>query len=110
MHTRFSRSAVVGVAFIAVGLLLFGAQVDLWPAPDVVRLWPVALVAIGVRRGARTRDGFVWIGYGAVLLLSTFGVMALRVSWPLLIVVHGASMLLAPGSACGHRKDVSRVD
>jgi hypothetical protein len=52
----------------------------------------------------------VWIGYGAVLLLSTFGVMALRVSWPLLIVVHGASMLLAPGSACGHRKDVPRVD
>jgi len=110
MDIRDSRSAIVGVAFIAAGLLLFGAQVDLWPAPDILRLWPLALVAIGLRRGARTRDGLVWIGYGAVLLMATFDVMPLRTSWPLLIVLHGVALLLPPGRGCGHRKEVSRVD
>lgn len=98
MENRTGRF-VTGGLLIAVGLQMLGEQSGWWEAGWLWRLWPVALVAVGLRRGAAGADGILWIGYGLVLVLWTTGVWLLRDSWPLLLVLHGVVILT--GRRCG---------
>lgn len=105
-----SRQTLIGVAFIVVGLLALGNQLDLWHSVRLFQLWPLVLIGLGVRVGPRRRDGLLLIGYGGVLLLATTNLMPLRESWPLLLVLHGLALMFPASSCGGSTREVRRVD
>ena len=70
-----------------------GSQAGWYRLGDVTRLWPLALLVVGVRRGPLTRDGFLWIGWGALLLTWSIGLWSFHQSWPLLLVLYGVAMV-----------------
>lgn len=109
MDDRTLRQILPGAVCIAVGVLLLGAQADWWKVGAVAHWWPVVLIAIGVRRGIATHDGFLWVGWGGLLLLWASGVWPLRESWPLLLVLYGVAMIGWPRRGCGVTREGSRV-
>lgn len=109
MNDQTWSQTLTGGVFVAAGVLLLGAQADWWSLGALLRWWPIALVAVGVSRGVATRDGFVWIGDGGLLLLWSTGGVAWRESWPLLLVVHGLALVFWPSGRTCVRRDGSRV-
>lgn len=92
---------VLGVVVIVVGILFTLDNFDLFPARYVFRLWPLALVAVGVVR-LRENRGF-WSGFwssvlvfvGAAFLLRNFDVVRVPLDkmWPLVLVGVGVSLV-----------------
>lgn len=109
MDDRTLRQSLPGAACIAVGVLLLGAQAGWWNVGTVAHWWPVVVIAIGVRRGIGTHDGFLWMGWGALLLLWATGALSWRQSWPLLLVLYGAAMIVWPRRGCAAAREGSRV-
>ena len=109
MDERFWRQGVAGGILIVIGAVLLGSQAGWYDIGGVAGLWPVVLMVVGVRRGVGTREGFLWTGWGTVLLMWTTGVWALAHSWPLLIVLHGLAIMMWPAGCTGARRDGSRV-
>lgn len=109
MNRATRVQGVKGIAFVAAGLVLLGAQAGWWELHALLRWWPVALMAMGVARGAWTRDGFLWIGWGALCLIWSMGVWTWRESWPLLLVLYGVALVLWPSCSASVRRDGSRV-
>jgi hypothetical protein len=108
--TSVSREVVLGVVLVAAGVVLIGADLELWGRVSLWQLWPVAIIAAGLRSGALQRHGFGSVGVGVVLLLFTTRLLDWRDWWPLLVVVHGLSLMLPPsGSSCGRKKETSHV-
>jgi len=98
---------VAGIALVAVGILFFGQQIDLWDGWSFRRLWPIILIVVGFRQtmGPRTpadrRWGWMFMAMGGVLLLHTTQILSLRQSWPLFIVMNGVAILV--GGLTGRR-------
>lgn len=109
MDDRTLRQILPGAVCIAVGVLLLGAQAGWWNVGAVASWWPLVLIAIGVRRGIGTHDGFLWIGWGGLLFLWASGALSLRESWPLLLVLYGAAMIGWPRRGCTTPREDSRV-
>lgn len=109
MNHRTRMQGLKGIVFVAAGVALFGAQTGWWEAAAFLRWWPLALIAMGVARGGRTRDGFLWIGWGTVCLTWSTGVWTWRESWPLLLVVYGVALAVWPSCSTPVRRDGSRV-
>lgn len=109
MNDRRRTQGLKGLLFIAVGVLLLGAQAGWWEVGRLLRWWPVALIAIGVHHGVRTRDGFLWIGWGLLLLIWSTGVWSVRESWPLLLVLYGVALVVWPSCSTSVRRDGTRV-
>lgn len=111
---RNAGQIVVGSILVAAGILIVGAQMELW-VWDFRRVWPVVLIALGLRHVLSRRhtcgpaSGFVLMGIGGVLLLHTAGVLGLRQSWPLFIVISGLSIMVSGfirgGTPCGLGSD-----
>jgi hypothetical protein len=99
---------VIGGLLIVAGLQTLLNQAGVWDGVSILALWPLALVAVGVKRGATTGPGILWIGYGVVLLLSSLGVWALRDSWPILLVLHGVVLLTGRPLCGGARRPMGR--
>ena len=105
---RQQRSQVTsGVLLIVLGLVFLAAQSG-WPiaaALNFGRLWPVLLLVLGLGRvlvpaddGPSGRIGGAWlILVAGVFLMNNYGVMPLSQSWPLFIVLAGASLLFGGG-------------
>lgn len=109
MPTKVSREIVLGAMLIAAGVLLLGADLQLWARVSLWQLWPVALIGVGLSSGPLRREGFSAAGSGVVLLLFTTHALDWRDWWPLFIVVHGIGLLLAPSDRGCHRKGAPRV-
>lgn len=92
---------VLGLAVILFGLVLTLDNLDLVDGRQVFRLWPVAVIAIGVshlthdRNGPRLLVGVPWIIVGTLLLLSNLGIVHVHVwdLWPLVLIAIGAYLV-----------------
>ena len=109
MDDRTWRQGLTGAVFIAAGILLLGSQAGWWSLGSFVRWWPLGLVAIGVERGLRTRDGFIWVGWGVLLLSWSTHLWSWRETWPLLLVLYGVALVVWPSGGRRVRRDGSRV-
>jgi hypothetical protein len=96
---------IAGIVLVTLGILFLGQQIDLWEAWSFRRLWPVIVIAVGLRhllspRHARERvSGLVLTSIGGVWLLDTTGMFGLRGSWPLFIVIAGVVIMV--NGVCG---------
>lgn len=94
---------IVGVFIMTLGVLLMLDRLDvLMMAGQLLRFWPLALVALGVSLLARRDDahgrfwGFAWIAVGAWIQLNTLGVIRVGfwdLFWPLLLILFGVNLI-----------------
>jgi len=97
-----TAGVIIATLMIGAGVLLFLDNLGLFHIYNIWRLWPVALIAVGLsklfeRRGA---GGLVWaclvMSAGVVVLLDNFGIwhVSWGMIWPLALVGAGVSALL----------------
>ena len=90
-----------GLLIMAVGIVFLLDNLDLVESGQVLRFWPVLLIALGVKHLSEARDrgtgvsGAVLAGVGGLLLLSSLNVIDVDVwqLWPLFLIVFGFTML-----------------
>ena len=91
---------VTGLLLVTFGLVFLLDRLYWLEAREMLRLWPLWLIAFGVIRVMfpshhRGRLAGFWpILIGGIFLLDTLDVMALHDSWPLFIVGGGLIMVL----------------
>jgi hypothetical protein len=83
---------------ITIGVLFLGSELHLWGGIYLSRIWPVALIALGLGflafPGEGGRGGGLWLLLvGSIFLLHTSRILSIRDSWPLFIVATGISIL-----------------
>ena len=105
MDRQHASKVTTGAVLITLGVILLFNQFELGPSWNWWwRLWPIAMIVIGTPIlifGDKTghRSNGLWLAStGILLLLHQMHVFSLRYSWPLLIVVFGASLLIGSGS------------
>jgi hypothetical protein len=96
------QGVVFALILIAVGVLLFLDNIGLFHFHDIWRLWPVALIAVGVAKlfdcrgvGGRVWSA-MWILVGTAFLLDHLGLwhMSWNIIWPLALIGFGVMMLV----------------
>lgn len=105
---------VWGLMFVAVGMIFLFDRVFWIDLHEVLRLWPLFLIAFGVLRvlfpgsgrcGRGSRLAGFWpILIGGIFLADTMDVIHLHDSWPLFVVGMGVLMVLRATGAGSHRK------
>jgi predicted membrane protein len=105
LATRITPQLILGLTLVAVGLVLTLGTMGIVEAHEWLRLWPLALIVIGLVRlsgpaqGNRLTDA-AWLVGGCGLLLWTFGLVGFSIVWALLlifvggVIAHGA---MTPG-------------
>lgn len=110
-------SAVLpGLVIAGLGIIFLLDNLDIVETWDIVRFWPLLLVAVGVQHLFQARDrgtavsGTLWAGAGGLLLLSNLDLIdfSLWDLWPLLLVAIGVRMLAHVGS--GSRSPAAATD
>src|SRR5678816_4765383 len=92
---RITGQLVLGVSIAVLGVLFTLDNLHILRAREVLRFWPVALIAIGLvhvsqaRSAAGTVGGGVWILVGVVLLGGRLGLFHANIFslWPLILVL-----------------------
>lgn len=69
---RVTPQAVLGVLVIVFGLLLTGDNLELFSADEILRYWPLGLVAVGLLKLVQSSHRSGWVAGG---LLTFFGLM-----------------------------------
>ena len=110
MHSQYfkmRRQIVWGLTLVAYGVAYLAHRDD----PDALRelwhYWPFALIAFGIAgmipptTGKQFADGLSQVLFGAWFYATFEGLWGLSFhnSWPLLIIVAGAGMVLQPIAA-----------
>lgn len=98
---RITGQLVLGVSIAVLGVLFTLDNLHIMRAREVLRFWPVALIAIGLvhvsqaKTAAGTVGGGVWILVGAVLLGGRLGFFHANIFslWPLILVLVGARIV-----------------
>jgi predicted membrane protein len=98
---RITGQLVLGVSIAVLGVLFTLDNLHILRAREVLRFWPVALIAIGLvhvsqaKTPAGTIGGGVWILVGTVLLGSRLGLIHTSIwsFWPLILVLVGARIV-----------------
>jgi predicted membrane protein len=104
---RITSQLVLGVAIAVIGVLFTLDNLHVLNARDYLRLWPLALIAIGLvhvtqaRTGAGMIGGAIWILVGGVLLGNRLGILHANIFayWPLLLVLVGLRIVWQTFSA-----------
>jgi len=90
---------IVGLAAIALGVLLTLDNLRLLDAGEVLAWWPTVLIALGAARLSRPEPGrvagWVLVGVGAWILLYNLGIHPydLRDGWPFVLILLGAGLI-----------------
>jgi predicted membrane protein len=98
---RITGQLVLGASIAVLGVLFTLDNLHILRAREVLRFWPVALIAIGLvhvsqaRSAAGTVGGGVWILVGVVLLGGRLGFFHANIFslWPLILVLVGARIV-----------------
>jgi len=96
-----ARHLFSGALFVMIGMLFLLGNMGMVNVDNVLRFWPVILIAVGVfkfvecRENYRQGAGIFWIVLGSIFLLGSFGIlqMAFRQLWPVVLISLGALML-----------------
>jgi predicted membrane protein len=102
----FSSQFLIGAAIVFLGAALLLDNLGLMDSSDILRLWPIALILVGLKDlfvasdGSRAMRGTLLVAFGALLLLNTFEVFEFSIIglWPLLLILFGANMLVRNAS------------
>ena len=105
-----------GLVIAGIGIIFLLDNLDIVETWDVLRFWPVLLIAIGVQHLFQARDrgtavsGTLLAGAGSLLLLSTLNLLdfSLWELWPLVLIAIGVRMLAHVG--LGSRRPVAASD
>jgi predicted membrane protein len=88
---------LVGLLFVAAGLLFTLSNFGLIRLRDARQYWPLILVAVGLLRltSRRIFSGLVFLGIGVLLQMRALGVVWFRIEWlfPLVFVLVGLRIL-----------------
>jgi predicted membrane protein len=92
---------LIGILIVVAGVLLMGDNLDLFGAGQLLSLWPVGLLAVGVLMYKRAMDppAQMWAGFVALaglwMTLSRLFGWPLRLSmlWPIALVVVGITVI-----------------
>jgi hypothetical protein len=93
---------VIGVCIMSVGVLLTLDVAGLLKARDLLRYWPVALIAVGAVSAAQAQDRSRFVGgvlqmfFGTWLLLTMLHVLpgrSWRLFWPMLLILAGGMVV-----------------
>src|SRR5689334_5861291 len=93
---------IMGIGLVVFGVLLTLDRFNLIPVRDVVRFWPIGLVALGAwiltdRRDSRGRTwGFGLVFLGVWLVLNTFGIVRVGIGelfLPFLLILFGVRLI-----------------
>ncbi len=106
-----SPGAVIAILLIAVGALLFLDQNGIIDAWQILRYWPLALIAVGLlkltRRDSCNRAGaIILIVIGVLNSGWAIGFATWSRMWPLLIIIVGAVLLW--NAVSGRRDDAAQ--
>ncbi len=90
-----------GLLIMALGLVLLLDNLDLVDSDQILRFWPVILIAIGVKNLFEAQDrsgavnGTLFAGLGGLLLLNSLDILSFNIFqlWPLFLVMIGFHML-----------------
>ncbi len=95
---RITSRLVLGLLIMAAGLVLALDSLGLVDGSVVFRLWPVALIAVGVVKWTtppyRRSAALVWIVAGIGFLLVSFGRMSFGGVWALVLFFAGANIVM----------------
>jgi hypothetical protein len=99
------RPLAAGVGLMIAGSLLAVAQLDLLEVSELVPLWPLIVVGVGVAMatagGRDARRSGAWVALiGAWLLVNTLEVGGFNwwTSWPLVVILAGAFEVAWPNA------------
>lgn len=100
-NPRFTTRIVAGVAVIALGVLFTLDNVGVAPAGELLKWWPVLLIAYGMTRlaglgcGRSWISGSLWLLAGTWLLFEHLGLVhgSLWQLWPLMFVCLGIGII-----------------
>ena len=98
---RITGQLVLGASIAILGVLFTLDNLHILRAREILRFWPVALIAIGLvhvsqaKTPAGTVGGGVWILVGVVLLGGRLGFFHANIFslWPLILVMVGARIV-----------------
>jgi len=95
----FSSKLILGLAVIAVGLILLVDSLHWFDAWHLLAWWPLALAAFGLARlvedGPLSLRGHVWLAFAVAGFISQFGPWGLLERWwPAFLVWGGAVVTL----------------
>jgi predicted membrane protein len=101
MKARLTPQFVMGIAVIVFGLILTLDNLDLVDGRWFFRLWPLAVIGLGVSQitdqkpGPRVIFGYVWVGIGTLLLLRSLGIMHVHIGdfWPVIFIIIGGHLV-----------------
>jgi predicted membrane protein len=97
-------TAVLGIAVLAVGVVLLLDNLGIMDSEDVIDFWPMILVLIGLSHFLRPKGsrryvaGSIFIFVGVIIQLSNLAYIRYDIFdlWPALLVIAGLSLILKP--------------
>jgi len=106
---------IVGVALVLLGAVLLFDRLDLGIARDILRFWPLLVIAYGLQQFFAGREGdagrsvpmngVIWIVIGGVLLLNSLGVLRMNLwalFWPVVLIAVGLRLMTRPAHRWPH--------
>ncbi len=120
-YARLARTPrlVVGLAIALFGVLLVLDRFDLAVAAQVLRYWPVLIIAAGAAIFAQSRkvgggvNGMVLMVVGGWLLLNTLGILRITVwqlFWPMVLIAIGTVLVMQAVRRRGDTTEGSTTD
>jgi len=124
MNSKLSSQMVIGGLLALLGILLILNNTGIADTRYIVRLWPVALIVLGVAKLSHSRHtGSLVVGaglifFGSMMTLDRLDLIDFRWKfwWPLILVVLGILMIIrqrmqpcAPGTVTSNDLDVTAI-